>query len=143
MDYFTKWPEAYAIPHQEASTVVEALVTNFFCRFGIPKELHSDQGRNFESRLLQEVLQRLGVSKTRTMPLHPQSDGMVERYMKTVEHLRKVAASHQRDWDERLPLFLLAYRASTHNTMGSTPASLVFGRELQLPCDLLFRAPPE
>jgi hypothetical protein len=42
MDYFTKWPEVYAIPNQEASTVAEALVTNFFCRFGIPRELHRD-----------------------------------------------------------------------------------------------------
>jgi hypothetical protein len=70
MDYFTKWQEAYAIPNQEASTMAEALVTNFCC-FGIPRELHSDQGRNFESHLQQEILQRLGVSKTRTTPLHP------------------------------------------------------------------------
>jgi hypothetical protein len=56
MNYFTKWREVYAIPNQEASTVAEALVTNFFCRFGIPRELHSDQGSNFESHLLQEVL---------------------------------------------------------------------------------------
>jgi hypothetical protein len=56
VEYSTKWPEAYAIPNQEASTVTEALVTNFFCRFGIPRELHSDQGRNYESHLLQEVL---------------------------------------------------------------------------------------
>jgi transposase InsO family protein len=98
MDYFTKWPEVYAIPNQEASTVAEALVTNFFCRFGIPRELHSDQGRNFESHTLREILQRLGVSKTRTTPLHPQSDGMVERHIKTIEeHLQKVVASHQRD----------------------------------------------
>jgi transposase InsO family protein len=101
MDYFTKWQEVYAIPNQEASTVSEALVTNFFCRFGIPRELHSDQGRNFESHLLQEVLQCLRVSKTRIMPLHPQSDGMAERYIKMIEeHLRKVVASNQRDWDE-------------------------------------------
>ncbi|PNF43660.1 hypothetical protein B7P43_G16174 [Cryptotermes secundus] len=101
MDYFTKWPEVYAIPNQEASTIAEVLVANFFCHFGIPRELHSDQGRNFESYLLKEVLQRLGVSKTRTTPLHPQSDGMVERYVKTIEeHLRKVVSSHQRDWDE-------------------------------------------
>jgi transposase InsO family protein len=117
MDYFMKWPEVYAIPNQEAWTV--ALVSNFFCRFGIPRELLSDQGRNFESHLLQEVLQHLGVSTTRTAPLHPQSDGMVERYIKTIEeHLWKVVASHQRDWDERLFLFLLAYRASTHDTTG-------------------------
>jgi hypothetical protein len=79
MDYFIKWPEMYAIPNQEASTVAEALVTNFFCRFGIPRELPSYQGCNFESHLLQEVSQRLGVSKTRTTPLHSQLYGMVKR----------------------------------------------------------------
>jgi transposase InsO family protein len=143
VDYFTKWPEAYGIPHQEASTVADVLVTNFFSRFGIPRELHSNQGRNFESRLLQEILQRLGVSKTQTTPLHPQSDGMVARYIKTVdEHLRKVVASNQTDWDAMLPLFLLAYGASTHGTTGFTPASLLLGRELRLPNDLLFGTPP-
>jgi hypothetical protein len=71
----------------------------------------------------------LGVSKTRTTPLHPQSDGMVERYIKTIEeHLRKVVATHQKDWDEGLPLFLLAYRASTHDTTGLTPADLGFSK---------------
>jgi transposase InsO family protein len=129
MDYFTKWPEA--------------LLSNFFCRFGVHRELHSDQGRNFESHLMQEVLQCLGVKKTRTTPLHPQSDGMVERYIKTVEHLRKVVASHQRDWDARLPIFLLAYRASTHDTPGLTPANLMFWRDLRLPGDLLFGAPSD
>jgi hypothetical protein len=53
VDYFTKWPEAYAIPSQEASTVMEVLVTNFF-HFTVPQKLHSDQGCNFESRLIQE-----------------------------------------------------------------------------------------
>jgi transposase InsO family protein len=106
MDYFTKWPEAYAIPGQEASTVADVLVTNFFCRFGIPRELHSDQGRNFESRLLQEILQRLGVSKARNTPLNPQSDGMLERYINTVEkHLRNVVASNQKDWDPYATIF--------------------------------------
>jgi hypothetical protein len=53
---------------------------------------------------------------------------MVERYVKTIEEQpRKVVTSNKRDWDEKLPLFLLAYRASTHDTTGLTPASLVFG----------------
>jgi hypothetical protein len=56
MDYFTNWLEAYAIPNQEVSKVVEALVTNFF-HFREPQELHTDEGRNFESHLMQEVLQ--------------------------------------------------------------------------------------
>jgi hypothetical protein len=144
MEYFTKWPEVYAIPDQEASTVADVLVTNFFCRFGIPRELHSDQGRNTESGLLQEILQRLRVSKTRTTPLHPQADRMVERCITTVEeHLQKVVSSIQKDWDAMLPLFLLAYRASTHDTTGFTPAGLLFGREIRLPSDLLFGTPPD
>jgi hypothetical protein len=101
------------------------------------------RGSNFESRLIQ-ILQRLGVKKTRTTRLHPQSDGTVELYIKTVEeHLWKVVTSHQRDWDARLPIFLLAYRASTQDTTGLTPASLVFGREFRLPCDLLFGIPTD
>ena len=63
MNYFTKWPEVYAIPSQEASTVATALVTKFFCRFGAPMELHSDQGWNIESRLRHEVLGLLRVIK--------------------------------------------------------------------------------
>jgi hypothetical protein len=69
---------------------------------------------------------------------------MVELYIKTVEkHLRKICTSHQRDWDEKLPLFLLACRASTHDTTSLTPASLLLGRELGLPCDLLFGVSPD
>jgi hypothetical protein len=52
MNYFTKWPEAYAIPNQEASTVADALVTDFFFRFRVPRVLHRYQGHNFESRLI-------------------------------------------------------------------------------------------
>jgi hypothetical protein len=94
MDYFTMRPEAYVTPNQEASTAAETLVTNF-CRFGVQRELHSDQGLNFESRLIQKVLQCLAVSKTHTTPLHP--DGTVERCTKMAEeHLMKVVASHHR-----------------------------------------------
>jgi hypothetical protein len=71
MAYFTKRQEAYAIPSQETLTMVEALVTNL-CRFIIPQELHGDQDHNFESCLIKEVLQRLGVDKTPTTTIHPQ-----------------------------------------------------------------------
>ena len=55
-DYFTKWPEAgIALPNQEATTVTEVLVKEFVARFGVPRELHSDQGCNFESSVFQEM----------------------------------------------------------------------------------------
>jgi hypothetical protein len=69
---------------------------------------------------------------------------MVKRYIRTVkEHLRKVVASHQRDWDAWLPFILLVYEASTHENRGLTPANLVFWRELLLPCNLLFGTPTD
>jgi hypothetical protein len=81
MDYFTKGPEVYAMPNEDTSKVADALVTNAIRHFGVPMELHNNQGRNFESRIMQEAPERLRVSKTGTL-LHPQSDGMVERYVK-------------------------------------------------------------
>jgi hypothetical protein len=120
--------------------VVEGFVTNLCC-LSVPQELHNDQCLNLESNLKQEVLQCLGVSKTLSTPLYLQSDTVMECYIKTVEeHLWQVVTLHQRDWDTQLPIFLLAY---THDTTGLAPASLVFGRELRLPCDPLFRAPPD
>ena len=107
-------------------------------------ELHSGQGRNFESRLIQEVLERLSVNKTRTSPLHPQSEVVVERSVKTIEeHLRKVVSPYQWEWDEKLPIFPLAYRAWNHETTGVTPAKMVLGRQFRLSCYLMFGAPPE
>lgn len=84
-----------------------------FCRFGAPQELHSDQSRNLESHLLQEILQHVGVSKTR---IHPQSGGVVERSISVIEeHLRKFVASHLKNLDARLPMSILAYRVSTRD----------------------------
>ncbi len=85
MDYFSKWPEAYALPAQDAKSVAEVLVNQFVSRFGVPLELHSDQGTNFESATFKEMCRILGIKKTRTTPLHPQSDGMVERYNRTLK----------------------------------------------------------
>lgn len=144
VDYFTKWPEAFAIPNQEAVTVAEKLVNEVFCRFGLPLEIHADQGRNLESFVFQEVCRLMGIHKTRTTPYHPQSDGMVERFNQTLErHLAKVVASHQRDWDVYIPLFLLSYRSAVHESTAITPAYANFGRELKLPGDLLTGGPPE
>ena len=85
IDYFTRWPEAYSLPNQEATTVAEVVTKEYVCRYGFPLELHSDQGRNFESQVFQEMCHLLGIRKTRTTPLHPQSDGMVEQMNRTLE----------------------------------------------------------
>ena len=67
-DYFSKWVEAYGIPYQEAVTVATKLVDELFCRFSIPEQIHSDQGWQFESNLVQEICKLLHVNKTRIIP---------------------------------------------------------------------------
>ncbi|UYV73793.1 K02A2.6-like [Cordylochernes scorpioides] len=142
MDYFTKWPEAFPLADQEAETVAETLISQFFSRFGVPMQIHTDQGRNFESRLFAQMCKLLGSHKTRTTPLHPQSDGMVERFNRTLaSQLSLFVAQNQRDWDSQLPILLMAYRSSVHETTGYSPAKMLFGRELKLPCDLIFGCP--
>ena len=143
-DYFTKWTESYSMPNQEATTVAKLLVEEFVVRFGVPRQLHSDQGRNFESAVFREMCLLLDIDKTRTTPLRPQSDGMVERYNRTLENmLSKFVAENQRDWDEHLPFLMMAYRSSVHETTGCSPSELMLGRNLRLPIDLLFSRPQE
>jgi len=110
MDYFTRWAEAYAIPNQEAATVADKLVSNFFLRFSPPEQLHSDQGRQFESTLLKEICHSLGIHKTRTTPYHPQGDGLVERFNRTLlSMLATTTRDHPATWETLLPKLCLAY----------------------------------
>lgn len=144
MDYFSKWPEAYPIPNQEATTVADVFVENWISRFGVPEEIHSDQGRNFESNVFGEMCSKLGIHKTRTTPLHPQSDGMVERFNRTIkEYLAKVIGTNQKCWDTHLQLFLMAYRTAEHRSTKTSPSKIIFGRNIRLPCDILFGVKPE
>ncbi|XP_053356089.1 uncharacterized protein LOC128527651, partial [Clarias gariepinus] len=127
MDYFTKWPEAFAVPDQSASTTARVLVDEVFSRFGAPERLHSDQGRNFEAEVFAAVCERLGVKKTHTTPLHPQSDGLVERFNRTLTtQLAVLTSARQKDWDEHLPLVLWAYRTAVQESSQLTPAALMF-----------------
>ena len=143
-DYFTKWVEVHPMPDQTAETVATILVDNIIARFGCPRELHSDQGSNFESRVMKEVNRLLGVKKTRTTPYHPRGDGMVERHNRTLENMLSLWTNErQTDWDQHIPLLSMAYRSSPHKSTGETPNLLMLGREVTLPVDLILEAPPE
>eukprot|EP00731_Ephydatia_muelleri_P035359 Em0116g11a len=141
-DYFTKWTEAFAIPDMETVTVARVFVNEFVSRFGAPTHLHTDQGRSFESSLIKELCQLMGIVKTRTTPYHPQSDGMIERFNRTLlSMLRMAAVDDESNWDLKLPCLMLAYRTSVHEATKHAPFSLMFGREVQLPIDVMFGLP--
>lgn len=136
-DYFTRWTEAYPIPNQEATTVANKLVNEFF-RFSPPEQLHSDQGHNFESEVIAEVCKLLGIIKSRT-PYHPQSDGLVERFNKTLLNMLATAVEERPfQWEGHLRRLCFV---SVHQTTGYSPFYLMFGRQAQMLVDIMYGTP--
>lgn len=83
VDYFSKWTEAFPLPNQEAHSIARVLVEEWVCWYGVPRRLHSDQGRNFEYSLFKELCKLLQINKSHTSPYRPQSDGLIERFNRT------------------------------------------------------------
>lgn len=98
VDCFTKWVEAFPLKSIRAKAIAEVFVREVVARHGVPLEVHTDQGRNFESKLFAELMNLLGIKKTRTTALHPQSDGQVERQHQTIiNYLAKYISENQKD----------------------------------------------
>ena len=141
-DQFTKWTECYAIPDQTAETVAHKIVFEFIARFGTPLTIHSDQGRNYESQLFQQLCSLLEVNKVHCTPFHPQANGGVEVFNKTLLNMISMYVDkNQGDWDKYLPLLTSAYRSCEHATTGYSPNMMFLGRETYQPIEVLFGEP--
>ena len=137
VDCFSRWTEACPLPDKTAHSVADAFFTQVVCRFGMPIVIHSDQGREFENKIMQELCILCGSHKTRTTPYQPESDGMVERFNRTLLMMLAMFAGKNRDdWDDLLPAVMMAYRSSVHESTGFSPYRLMFGEECTLPMDI-------
>ena len=133
IDYLTKWVEAFAAPDQTALTIARLLVEEVVTRHGVPNTLLSDRGANFLSKLMAEVYHLLGVRKLNTAAYHPQSDGLAERFHRTVMDMMAKAGRDRRSWDAKLPYLLFAYRAAMQSSTQVSPFKLLYGRDARLP----------
>lgn len=141
-DYFSKWADAFPIRNQEAVTVAKVLVDRVFSYMGMPIQILTDRGSNFESQLFEELLTRLHIDHVRTTAYKPSTNGQVERFHRTLNSiLGKVVAENQRDWDVHLPYAVAAYRATIHESTGYSPNFLMFGHEVRPPLDVIMGLP--
>ena len=131
VDCFWRWTEACPLPNKTAVAVADAFFHLIICRFAMLAVIHSDQGREFENHLMQELL---GDHKSRTTSYHLASDGLVERFNRTL--LAMFAGEHRDDWDDLLPAVMMAYRSSVHESTGFSPYRLMFGEECILPIEV-------
>ncbi|KAL1251107.1 hypothetical protein QQF64_018903 [Cirrhinus molitorella] len=137
-DVFTKYTLAVPTQDQRAETVAQVLVVEWFCKFGVPGRIHSDQGRNFESLLIQQLCSLYKVEKSQTTPYHPAGNGQCERFNRTLHNLlRTLPPSRKRDWALCLPQVLFSYNTTPHQSTGESPHYLMFGQEPRLPVDFL------
>ena len=142
-DHFNKWREAIPLPDQTAATTSDGLLEGWICRFGCPYSIHTDRGTNFESQVFANLFQKFEIDKTRTTAFHPQSNSVIERMNRTfLNMLVKCIDQDQKNWSVELPYVLMAYLSSVHESTGFTPRYLVFGHEIYLPLDLMYRSLP-
>lgn len=138
-DHFTKMAHAFLCPNQSAKAVAHQLWHNYFCIYGFPKRLHSDQGANFESALIAELLSVAGVQKSHTTPYHPMGNGSCERMNRTLGNMiRTLPPRAKQRWPEALKSLTFAYNCTIHETTGYAPFLLMFGRVPRLPVDVIF-----
>ena len=135
-DHFTRYAHAIPTKNQTAKTTANVLV-DFFMHYGFPLKLHSDQGRNFESAVIKEVCELVGVQKTRTTPYHPMGNGMCERFNSTLLNMLGTLEDDQKeDWKSFVAPLVHAYNCTKHDTTGFSPFFLMFGRHPRIPVDI-------
>ena len=125
------------LPDKMALSITDAFFQHIVFRFGMPLVIYSDQVREFENKVMQELCLLCGAHKTRTTPYHPESDGLVERFNRTLLMMLAMFAGVNRDdWDDLLPAVVMAYHSSVHESTGFSPYRLMFGEECTLPMDV-------
>ena len=134
---FTRFPEAIPLRNIKAPKIVESLI-KFFTFVGLPASLQSDQGSNFMSNIMQQVLYQLGIKQYKSSAYHPESQGAIERFHQTLKNLmRAYCFEFKLDWDQGIHLLLFTVREAIQESLGFSPFELVYGRTVRGPLKLL------
>src|SRR5436190_3354715 len=137
MDYLTKWPEAHAVTEATADATSKFLYEQIICQHGCPQIILSDRGTHFNNNLIKGLMEKFKINHLLSTPYHPQTNGLVERFNRTLcESLAKLSLKNN-DWDLYIALTLFAYRTTKHSTTKIEPFFMVYGRSARLPIDSL------
>ena len=134
-EYLTKWPEAKAMKKATAQNVVEFLYETIICRFGCPQIIQSDRGSHFNNQIMEDLCKKFMIKHKLSSPYHPQTNGLVERFNRTLcETLAKLILK-ENQWDQHINSALFAYRTMKQGTTKRTPFYMMYGKEATLPID--------
>merc|ERR1712050_613203 len=138
IDRFTHWPEAIPLSDTSATSVASAFLHHWVARFGIPLTVTSDRGPQFTSELWRQLSDSVGYKLSPTTAYHPQANGMVERFHRTLKaSLKNRCDNHGDKWHHQLPWILLGLRATHKEDLDASPAELMLGDTLTIPGEIL------
>ena len=133
IDHLTGWPEAFPIPDKPTDTIVTTCINHYLPVDMCPRYILSDNGTGFKNKLMDQVLQRVGINHIFSAPYHPQSNGKLEIFQKYLKPtLRKLCEKDQTNKDKYLKEVLASYCVIQNLTTAETPFFLVYGRDLNL-----------
>lgn len=136
-DDLTKFSQAYPIPNHESKTIANIIVTEFICKFGIPKSILSDQGPDFTSALMKDIAKLFRIKQINCSAYHPQSNGALERSHCTLaDYLKHFVNDKQTDWDRWVDFAMFSYNTSVHTSTKYMPFELLFGIKPNIPASL-------
>lgn len=131
IDRFSSWMEAIPLPVITAEIVSKAFYNHWISRFGVPAQIITDQGRQFESQLFRNLAAICGAKVSHTTSYHPQSNGKIERQHRTLKGAIK--AHNNIRWTESLPTVLLGLRAAIRTDTNHSIAQMVYGTNIKVP----------
>ena len=141
IDSFTKYVQMVATADNTAETVARVLIDNIIVRHGAPKVLLSDNGPNFASELCNAICHQMNVEKKFSTPYAPQTQGLVERFNRTLANMIRSYCTDLLYWDKTLPLLQFAYNSSVQESTRFSPFYLLYGRDPVLPMDHTYQLP--
>nr|GFA26141.1 reverse transcriptase domain-containing protein [Tanacetum cinerariifolium] len=138
MDYFTKWIEAKAVATITGGQMKKFVWDNIVCRFGIPREIISDNGKQFADNPFKDWCDKLNITQHFASVKHPQSNGLVERVNRSLgEGIKARLGEGNKNWVEELPHVFWAHRTMIKSSHGDTPFSLTYGTEAVIPAEMV------
>ncbi|UYV65069.1 hypothetical protein LAZ67_3003037, partial [Cordylochernes scorpioides] len=138
-DYLTRYAITRALPSADAQQVAKFVLEDVVLKHGAPREIITDRGRVFQSKLISELTGLCSSAQRFTTAYHPQTNGLTERLNKTLADMMSMYVDvEQKEWDVILPFITFAYNTAKQDTTGYTPFSLIHGREAETTLDTLF-----
>ena len=137
IDYFTKWVEAEPLATITKKSIHSFVQRNIICRYGIPRVLISDNGKQFDNSAFKDFCSELSIKNHYSSPAHPQANGQVEVTNRTLLKIIKTRFEGAKGiWLDELPSVLWAYRTTARTPTGETPLRLAYETDVVIPAKI-------